>query len=145
MSDRSGEVLADSVYAFNLLLFRDEAEDLQETILFLTSGFGIETEELEERLDSAGNYPSAQPVMIKENLTMEEVAYLLSHRTEHPELRSVHQPRRRYTHDSLASHALGFVGEISKKELESAEYASSTPGTIIGKAGIERVHNQHLT
>jgi len=145
VTDRSGEVLADSVYAFNLLLFRDEVEDLQETTLFLTSGFGIEPEELEERLESAGNYPSAQPVMVKENLTMEEVAYLLSHRTEHPELRSAHQPRRRYTHGSLASHVLGFVGEVSREELESAEYQLNTPGAIIGKAGIERVHNQPLT
>ena len=40
----------DNVYAFNLLLLRDETENLSETIRFLTAGFGIDLEAVEERL-----------------------------------------------------------------------------------------------
>jgi penicillin-binding protein 2 len=76
---------------------------------------------------------------------MEDVAYLLSHRSDHPELRTVHQPTRRYIFGSLASHVLGFVGEVSRQELESEEYQSNKPGETVGKAGIERVHNSYLT
>jgi penicillin-binding protein 2 len=143
--DRSGRVLVDNVFAFNLLLFRDEAKSLQETIRFLTNGVGIDPADLTERLDSAANYPTAQPVLIRENLTMEEVAYLLAHRGDQPELRTVHQPRRRYTYGGLAAHVLGFVGEVSQEELETSEHQSSKPGQTVGKVGIERVYNEHLT
>jgi len=142
--DRGGEVLVDNVFAFNLLFFRDETDSLQETVRFLTEGLGIDTGDLEERLDSAASYPAAQPVLIKENLTMEEVAYLLAHRGDHPELRTSHQPRRRYIHGSLAAHVLGFVGEVSREELQTDEYRSNKPGETVGKAGIERVYNEHL-
>jgi penicillin-binding protein 2 len=143
--DRNGEILVDNVFAFNLLLFRDEATNLQDTIQFLTSGVGINPEDLDERLDAAVDYPVAQPVLIKENLSMEDVAFLLAHRSERPELRTIHQPRRRYNFGTLASHLLGFVGEVSKEELETAEYESTKPGQMVGKAGIERVYHQHLT
>lgn len=143
--DRGGEVLVDNVFAFNLLLFRDETKNLQETIEFLTDGVGIDPDYLTERLDSAADYPTAQPLLIKENLTMEEVAYVLAHRSDRPELRTIHQPRRRYIFGSLASHVLGFVGEVSPEELQTPEYQSNKPGQTVGKAGIERFHNKHLT
>lgn len=142
--DHTGEILVDNVLASNLLLFRDETESIDESVLFLTEGLGIDPSNLRERLDSAADYPAVQPVLMKENLTMEEVAYLLAHRSDHPELRIIHQPRRRYPNGSLASHVLGFVGEISRQELDIAEYDTAKPGEIIGKAGVERVYNEHL-
>jgi penicillin-binding protein 2 len=40
---------------------------------------------------------------------------------------------------------LGFVGEVSKQDLETAEYEANRPGENVGKAGVERVYNRHLT
>ena len=36
--DREGRVLVDNVYGFNLLLYRDEVQDLNETLNFLVDG-----------------------------------------------------------------------------------------------------------
>src|SRR5690606_25969692 len=93
--DRNGRVLADSVSSFNLLLFRDEAESLDRTESFLVEGLNLERETLRERLRTAETYAIYQPLVVKENLRMEEIAYLMTHQAEHPELRIFEQPRRR--------------------------------------------------
>ena len=45
----------------------------------------------------------------------------------------------------MAAHLLGYVGEISEKQLGTSEFDYCKPGDIVGKAGVERVYNQILT
>lgn len=142
--DRNGRVLADSVSSFNLLLFRDEAVDLDRTESFLVGGLSLEREALRERLRTAETYAVYQPLVVKENLSMEEIAYLMAHQAEHPELRIFEQPRRRYQYGKLAGHTLGYVGEVSSSELKSPGFSNYRPGDIIGKYGIERVQDEGL-
>lgn len=143
--DRDGRVLADSVSAFNALLFREEAENLDKTRQFLLNGLKLDGSTLDERLERAASYSLFQPLTIKENLSLEEMAYLLSRQVEFPEIRISEQPRRRYTYGELASHVLGYVGEISRRQLEQKEYSRYRPGDIVGKYGVERTYNQKLT
>jgi len=111
--DREGRVLVDNVYGFNLLLFRDELSDLDATLQFLMDGLDITEEVLRERLKAAGSYSIYQPVVIKENLSMEETAYLLARQSEHPEVEILKQPRRMYRYGSLAAHVAGYVEAIT--------------------------------
>ena len=143
--DREGRVLVDNVYGFNLLLFRDEVQDLSETVQFLVEGLDLSREVLQERLKTAGNYDIYQPVVIQENLTMQETAYLLARQSEHPELSILKQPRRIYRYGSLAAHIAGYVGEVSKRQLEQSEFAHNKAGDIVGQFGVERTYNQMLT
>ncbi|MCI0665969.1 MAG: hypothetical protein L0220_33355, partial [Acidobacteria bacterium] len=58
-------------------------------------------------------------------------------------------PRRHYPYGLMAAHALGYVGEVDKRELndpKSPFYREKgfKLGDIIGKAGIERTHNDIL-
>ncbi len=143
--DRDGRVLIEDIHSFSLFLYRSEARDLNETIRFLVEGLGIEREVLDERLREAQKYPAFRPLLIKEGLDMDSVAFLLAHQAEHPELRTLQQPMRYYRHGQLAAHVLGYVGEISQRELESPRLSNHKPGDIVGKAGIERTYNEHVT
>lgn len=143
--DRDGRVLVDNVYGFNLLLFRDEVEDLTETFRFLVRGLELTEDTIQERLKASGNYSIYQPVVIKENLSMQETAYILAHQTEHPEIRIFKQPRRIYRYGSLAAHLLGYVGEISPVQLQQAEFTGRKPGELVGQYGVERTYNSILT
>jgi penicillin-binding protein 2 len=82
---------------------------------------------------------------IKEGLTIEDLSFLESHRLEFPGLDVTRQPRRFYREGQLAAHLLGYVGEISEKQIGTEEFSYSKLGDIVGKAGIERVYNQILT
>lgn len=143
--DREGRVLVENVHSFSLFLYRSEARDLDETIRFLVEGLGIEWNLLDERLREAEDYPAFRPLLIKEGLDMDSVAFLLAHQAEHPELRTLEQPMRYYRHGEVGAHILGYVGEISQRELDTPRLSHHKPGDIVGKAGIERTHNRHVT
>ncbi len=44
----------------------------------------------------------------------------------------------------LAAHVIGYVGEVSEAELNTAEFARFHQGDVIGKDGIERQYNDIL-
>ena len=143
--DREGRVLVDNVQSSNLLLFDDRVEDLDATIEFLVDGLRVHRETLQHRLQAAGNDAYYWPVVVKENLAIEEIAYLLSHQIEHPELAIVEHPRRIYRYGKLAAHVLGYVGEVSGQQLEQPGFSENKPGDIVGKYGLERTYNRLLT
>lgn len=142
--DREGRVLVDNVYRFNLLLFRDEVQELPKTLDFLAEGLNMPFGVLQERLRAAEDYSIYEPVVLKESLSMEETAYLLARQSEHPELRIVKQPRRIHRYGHLAAHVLGYGGEVSREQLENPEFSDSKPGNIVGQYGVERIYNQRL-
>lgn len=142
--DREGRALAENTYGFDLVLFRDDGLDLDATFQFLSQGLGISRETLKLRLSQAGHYGAYQPVVLKENLSMNEVAFLAARRSDHPELEFFKQPRRLYRYKQLAAHALGYVGEVSREELSQDEFDSNKPGDQIGKYGLERAYNRRL-
>jgi penicillin-binding protein 2 len=142
--DRDGRVLVDNTQAANLVLFRRRAANLEETFSFL-EGLGLSSQYLHERLLASSSYPRHQGVVLRENLSVTEKAYLLSHQAEHPELVIAEAPRRVYRHGPLAAHALGYVGEISERQLGMPEFGGFKAGTIVGKSGVERTYNHLLT
>jgi penicillin-binding protein 2 len=51
---------------------------------------------------------------------------------------------RDYPREQLAAHMLGYVGEISPKELKARRNRGVKQGTIIGKAGVEYTYDRYL-
>ena len=145
ISDREGRVLVDNANAFNLVLYRNEVEDLEGTLSFMVEGFKLTRKELDQRLKGARHYSIYQPLVIKKHLSIDEITFLLARQTEHPELAIVSQPRRTYRYAKLAAHVLGYVGEVSRKQLELPEFSDNSAGDVVGKYAIERVYNSHLS
>ncbi len=143
--DREGRTLVENTFGFDLILFRDENPDLEATVDFLGHGLGLSRERLDERLRQAAHYGVYQPVVLKEGLSMDEIAFLAAHQSEHPELEISKQPKRLYRFGDLAAHVLGYVGEVSREELETEEFATSKAGDLVGKYGVERSYNRRLT
>ncbi len=143
--DREGRVLVDNTSAFHLFLYLDEMDDPEAVQTFLTGSLGVDPAYLNERIEAGRSYSKHQPVLIRENLTLEEIARVLARQSEFPELKTIEQPRRLYRYGELAAHVFGFVGEVSRDELERPEFAGTKPGDIVGKVGLERVYNRHLT
>jgi penicillin-binding protein 2 len=51
---------------------------------------------------------------------------------------------RNYPQETLAAHMLGYVGEISPKELKQRRNRGIEQGTIVGKAGLEYTYDRYL-
>jgi penicillin-binding protein 2 len=143
--DRDGRPLVENITSFNLFVYRDEIDELENLKGFLLESVELPGELIDERLAAAANYAPFQPVLLKPNLSLAQVARILSHQAEYPDLRIIEQPRRLYRYEDLAAHALGFVGEVSQAELDSTEFNELSPGDTVGKSGVERVYNTGLT
>ena len=85
-----------------------------------------------------------RPIVLAEEATRQQIAFIESHRIEFPELDLVSVQRRLYLSDGFAAHLLGYLGEVSQADLDRPELALMHPGDLVGKAGIERQYDEIL-
>src|SRR5687767_6622400 len=99
-----------------------------------------------ERLELIKQQNEFETMVLKENATMQDIAWVESHTLEFPELRVELQPQRFYPHGVYMAHVLGYVGEISPKQLESEQFRDKglKAGDIIGKGGLEEYYDEFL-
>ena len=140
--DRRGHVLADNLPTWNLLLFPDEARNLDETILFVADlGIG-EASSLHSRVNERG-VDRLAPMVVGEDLDWRQVARVRSHQSDHPELSVVAGFRRNYPHGPATSHAVGHLRLVSEAEL--AVNPQLDPNSRVGATGIESLADSFLT
>lgn len=145
--DREHRILADNRPSYNIILLRENSpHTLQETVSLLSAGISMTREEIMERIDRSikRRDPKFRPVVLKEDVSVADIAYVKAHRYELPEISIEFQPRRRYVEGVLAAHALGYVGEVTETELATPEFVNFKSGDQIGKTGLEREYNQVL-
>jgi penicillin-binding protein 2 len=140
--DRSGQILAENRPSFNLTMERrnwDEA--VMGGLLELLSFSNAELEELVKQRDRASG---ATPVLVKEDIPLEEVALVESRQLELPGAMIQFVPRRFYPLGSLAAHALGYVGRITEDQLGQARFDGAIANEYVGQSGIELDYNLEL-
>jgi len=142
--DREGRVLVDNYPSFSIIGQWDSRKDLKEHLAGIAQGFGIDPQELRSRLESSEVRSPYAPIVLRENATHSDIAFLESHRREYPELDLISVPRRLYLPEGYAAHLLGYVGEISENDLDRAEWALLRPGALVGKSGLEREYDDIL-
>lgn len=84
------------------------------------------------------------PILVKTAVHEDQVAALFERSAEFPGVEVVGTYLRDYEHRALAAQLLGYVGEISPKELERLEQAGYRPGEKIGKTGVEAALDTYL-
>ena len=141
--DREGRVIASSYPSFSILLLREQMRNHRNLPLIAT-GLRIPLKELQARLHRFRTAPPYEPVVIREDVTSRDLAFLEAHRDDLPELEAVMVQRRLYPRGGFAAHVLGYLGEVSEDDLNRAEFAGYRPGAIVGKNGLERQYNDIL-
>lgn len=146
--DRNRNLLVDSRPMYNVILSREDikGKDIDELIGVLSDGLDVESELLREEFEDAKSQPASLPVRIKDNASPADIAWVEARQLELPELRIETAPQRRYPANGSLAHALGYVGEISPKQLERPQYKGKgyKAGDVIGQEGIEAVYDEYL-
>lgn len=142
--DRNGVILAKNRASFKVSFIRENAKDLQLSLERVARLLSMKKEELVARLDKYSSLPDFVPIVIKDDLSIEEVARIESNQMDFPELRLAMEPKRDYPFGAFASHVLGYLQEISLAELRSRKYQGHDVGDMIGKTGIEFQYEQEL-
>ena len=140
--DRDGRVIVDNHSSFSLILARESVKE--EHLKPIAQGLDLDYNDLLARVRRFKSQPKYVPIVIKEELTPADLAFVDSHRDFFPELVLIPAQRRLYPQNGMLAHVIGYTGEISEEELDSPEFARYNPGDVIGKFGIERQYNATL-
>ena len=136
--DRNGEVLVDNLPSYDLYVIPEEVQDRSQLLKKLSRLGDIDSENAARILDKAAlGYPF-KPVCLKRDMSRDELARIETHRFDLPGVMIKVSPQRHYFYEGLASHVLGYLGEISQTQLTSGQFRNNKSGDLIGKRGIEQ-------
>jgi len=141
--DRDGRIIAENHSSFRLILAREQLKD--EHLRPIAQGLDLDYNELAAKVRRMRKQSKWVPIILKDELTQADLAFVDSHHDFFPELVRVESTPRLYPKDGMLAHVIGYTGEVSEEELNLAEYAKYNPGDIVGKFGIEKQYNDLLT
>ena len=140
--DRDGRVIVDNHSSFTLILARELVKE--EHLRPIAQGLDLDYTDLQERFRRLRKEPKYRPMVLKEELSPGDLAFVASHHDFFPELVLIQAQRRLYPQNGMMAHVIGYTGEISDEELDMPEFARYKGGDVIGKFGIERQYNDIL-
>ncbi len=142
--DRDGRVIVDNHSTWSLILSRENLK--QDHLHEIADGLHLDYDDLIRKVARYRNRPKYEPIIIKEELTPSDLAFVEAHRDPEtfPEMELIESKRRLYPDNGILAHVIGYTGEISESELDNPEYAKYNQGQIIGKTGIEKEYNDTL-
>jgi penicillin-binding protein 2 len=142
--DRYGRILVDNYPSVSCYLLREQQNTLQADLPLIAAGLHMPVEEIEATLRHFQYAPKYQPIPLKQDITPDEQAFIEAHRNELPELETLEEQRRLYPKDGFAAHLIGYVGEVSEKDLNQDRFAAYEPGDVVGKSGVEETYDSVL-
>ena len=141
--DRHGRPIADSQIALSAMV--DAANTSAVNLERIADGLDLDLGSVWETLQEASEYGRFEHIILKEDLSPRDLAFLQSRRQALREVDLVEGMRRKYPSQQVAVHATGYVGKASRDELAMREFLLFGFGAEIGKSGIERQYNRWLT
>jgi penicillin-binding protein 2 len=142
--DRFGREIVTNRPSFNVALIQEDSSDVSDVLQRIAPVLGVDVAELWTRIREAAGRPRFVPVILKEDIDWQTLAYLENHNHEFSGIRIEVRPVRVYHYDDLAANVLGYLGSISKKELDAADRTIYSGGDLIGKRGLERLREADL-
>lgn len=144
--DRDGQVIVDNYPSFSALLLRDQMRDLNADAQKIADGLHIPADDILDKIHryQLARKPAFEPIIIKDDITPDERAFIEAHRDEFPELETLMVYRRLYPKNGFMAHLIGYVGEVSEDMLNSPRFELYEKGDIVGQSGVELYYNDVL-
>src|SRR6266550_5435359 len=146
--DREGHPLVDSRIIYSVILSREDLRGRNPLTLVapLAGALAVDGDILRDRFVQIASQPAFESILVKQDATQGDIAWVEAHELEFPELRIEQQPQRRYPPNGLLAHVLGYVGEVSPEQLKQNSYKDKglKPGDLIGQSGLEQTYDDYL-
>ncbi len=136
--DRNGTLLVDNRPSFDLNIVIKDAHPLLDTLEKLAGFTDLPIDELIQKVESAKTVSIYKPVLLKKNITRDQLAVVEAHEFDLSGVVVDVEPRRNYIYKKSAAHLIGYLGEINEKELKSGRYPDVRAGDSIGRYGAEK-------
>lgn len=144
LMDRNGTVMVNNRPSFSLTIIPQEVKDVDEMLDKLASLLKLDKTELHERWEKSKGRARYYPVVIAVNISREQVEIVEENKLRLPGVEISVKPVREYVFQNSGAHLLGYIGEVSDKELDMPAYGEYNPGDYVGKNGIEKAWENEL-
>jgi len=141
--DRNNKPLAINDLSFDLVLIPQEVKDLEATLEALSKIVEIPTSQLSRNYKKSYHLPFA-PARIASRLSREKAFYIEEKLHSIPGALIWSTPRRYYPNGTVASHIIGYVGNIRKSEYAYLRDYGYKIQDLVGKTGIEKSYDAYL-
>ncbi len=142
--DRNYNEIVTNRPSFNVALIQEDSHDLGDVLKRLSPILHMDVSELWQKIREASDTPRYIPIVLKEDIDWQTLAYLENHNHQFSGVRTEVQPVRVYHYGDLAANIIGYLGSISKQELEAADSDIYRGGDVVGKKGLEKTREEDL-
>ncbi len=139
--DRNNKLLVANIPSYELQLNRVRVRDPQLSLEYAADILGRSTEELQRSLQRHQGSPPFRPVRLVSDIEFAHVAHFAVTAFEHPEFEVTVGSQRSYREGSGTAHVLGYLGEVTERELRDGGWKV---GDLVGRRGLERHYDQAL-
>ncbi len=143
--DYKGGVLVDNRPSYDLYVIPEEVQDRKKLLQTLKDLVNLDPAKVKPKLENLAQASPFRPVCLKKDITRNELAVIETHRFNLSGIMIKVRPQRHYIWGNLASHLLGYLGEIDESQLKSGKYPYNKAGDLIGKSGVELEWQENLT
>jgi penicillin-binding protein 2 len=144
ITDRNGEILATNEPSYSLYVVPADLKANTNSLVRLSQILDEPLSSLELMVESRKKRRRFEPIRLQTHLDEKMIAEIEENRVRLPGVYVQQEPERFYPHGELASHILGYIGEISEEDLTRLRENGYSVGAVVGKNGIERVYDQVL-
>ncbi|MBN2288970.1 MAG: penicillin-binding protein 2 [Candidatus Glassbacteria bacterium] len=143
ITDRSGRVLAENIPSYSIELYPQPLDSMRTAIKKLSPLVRLSIPQQEQFLEKYRRQRLV-PLTVAMDINQKTLAVVEEHRSEFPGIFIRSDMKRSYVYGEQLSHILGYVGEITDKELEQPRYQDYLLGSLIGRSGIEARYEDRL-
>jgi penicillin-binding protein 2 len=141
--DRRGEVIAENVPGYSVLLLGQSADSLRATLRRLSQTVPLTSTQIEDAVRKY-NRDRTRPTLILPDAEFDVISVLEEHAVDFPGLIIQSAPKRAYPHGAAVASFVGYIGEVTEIELAAPRFAGYKPGQQVGKTGLERQYESVL-
>lgn len=142
--DRQGRVLAENVPGYRVTVLPSGVDSVRRSLERLSRFLPLDSARTEALLSEYRQRPN-EAVTVTDDAGFEQISAIEARRPAFPRVTVEMLPRRRYVAGPSTAHMLGYVGEVSESELSQPAFEDYRPGRIVGKSGLERMYEPHLS
>jgi len=141
--DSNGELLVNNEAGYRLVYLNER--DCDETKLNeMSELLGYDKEIIEKRIKYGEIYNYTRENVIFDDISRGKAHRIMEKNSDYPYLEVQIYSKRKYLNESLGSHILGYVRNISSSEYEKVKDSGYKKDDIIGKQGIEKEYESYL-
>ncbi len=146
IKDYFGDKIANNTQTFQLLMIPEDVPNLEEFFFKLSKIIDFDKRKRRILLKKLKRRKPWESIIVSNNLSWSEFSRLNLFSHEIPGIKPAVGVSRKYSDDVSSSHIIGYVSEVSAKDLKNNNYLReiNVPGLKTGKNGLEKSLNEKI-